>query len=156
MPPTAVYLQPNAMTNGRAPAVVITYLWFSVLITLGELGLFFARGIHAQVVPFIGWVPSMPYMFGLYWAFLLYRRPSWFARWAIVGTLAVGAAIGLFEYNARPREAFGNPWLTVSPWQPLWTVALPLLWCCLLFLPTVSRYCRVAAPIRPPKPLHGS
>ena len=135
----------------RVPYVVTAFAAFCVVATLAQVLLLLsyrflpeaATSLTLSVTPFVGWLPAMPYMFALYWALHLRWRPSPFAHLAAIGLLAFGAAIGAFDCVRHiGRETWGNPMLTVSAWQPLWTVALPLLWCGLLLTPNVLRFRR--------------
>ncbi len=134
------------MSEGaRVPAVLVAFVAFSVLTTMGSLALFWLPVLHERLVPFIGWGPAMPYTFGLIFAIALWWRPNRVFHVAILGFLLLGAAFGAFEFLNRSRETWGNPWLTVSVWRPIWTVALPLVWCGLLLSPGVVRYCRTTS-----------
>ena len=102
-----------------------------------------AASLTRRIVPFVGWLPALPYMFALYWAVHLRWRPSLFAHLTSISLLALGAAFGAFDFLRHfRRENYGNPMLTVSPWRPLWTVVLPLLWCGLLLTPKVLLFRR--------------
>jgi hypothetical protein len=136
----------------RVPLVLTAFAAFCVLATLGECLLIVFQSVlqstsYARVVPFVGWVPGMPYMFALYWALQLRWRPSASARRVAVLMLIVGATIGLIDFlTSFRRENYGNPWLTVSAWRPLVTVALPLLWSALLMSPAVTKFYRAGPP----------
>ena len=142
-----------AVASGRVPVpfVVTAFAAFCALATLAQLLLLLsyrflpetATSLTLCVTPFVGWLPAMPYMFALYWALHLRWRPSPFAHLAAIGLLALGAAFGAFDFFRHVgRETYGNPMLTASAWQPLWTVVLPLLWCGLLLTPKVLLFRR--------------
>jgi hypothetical protein len=71
----------------------------------------------------------MPYLFGLGWVFHLVRtrdrRPA--MRWALVAPIVASIAFGVVQSLAPRGPDFGNPYLQVSPWRPVWTVAVPAL-----------------------------
>ena len=131
----------------RVPLVLTAFAAFCVLATVGECFVVLFQGVlqstsYARVVPFVGWVPGMPYMFALFWAIQLRRRPNTLARRAALLMLILGATFGFIEFLISfHRKNYGNPWLTVSPWRPLVTVALPLLWSALLMSPPVVKFC---------------
>jgi len=101
---------------------------------------------YARIVPVVGWIPGLPFMAALYWAFQLRWRPSTFARRAALFMLLLGAVLGLVKFLTSYRQAnYGNPWLTVSAWQTVATVALPLVWFVLLLSPAVVRFCRAGS-----------
>jgi len=133
------------------PLVVTAFVAFCVLATLAQVLLLVsyrflpeaATSLTLLITPFVGWLPAMPYMFALYWALHLRWRPKPFAHLAAIGLLVLGAAFGAFDYLRHVgRETYGNPMLTASAWQPLWTVVLPLLWCGLLLTPKVLLFRR--------------
>jgi hypothetical protein len=143
---------PSAPSQGTpAPLVLTAFAAFCVLATVGECVLLLFQSVlesapYARIVPILGWVPGMPYMFALYWALQLRWRPSATARRAALVMLLLGATFGLIEFViSLRRENYGNPWLTVSAWRPLVTVALPLLWSALLMSPAVVKFCRVGS-----------
>jgi hypothetical protein len=140
-----------ASVLGRAPLVVTAFAVFCVLATLAEVLLLLAyhylpeaaSSLSGRIVPFVGWVPAMPYMFALYWALRLRWRPSRPAHLTALGMLALGAALGVIDFLGHlGRANYGNPMLTVSPWRPLWTVVVPLLWLGLLLTPQALRFRR--------------
>ncbi len=132
-------------SSRRVPAVLTAFTVFSVLVTLGSLALLRAPTLAERIVPFTGWVPGMSYMFALVFALQLRWRPNAVSHLGILGILVLGAVFGVIGFIQRPSMDYGNPWLTVSPWRPLWTVALPLAWCALLLSPGVIRFCRPAS-----------
>ncbi|SFI81678.1 hypothetical protein [Planctomicrobium piriforme] len=48
-----------------------------------------------------------------------------FCRWLLM--LAITSGIIGFAWHYG-REDFGNPYLMVSPWKPVWTVVVPAFW----------------------------
>lgn len=142
--------------RGPVPFAVSAFAGFCALATLAEILLLVsyhfqpeaAEALTRRIVPFVGWLPAMPYMFALYWAVLLRWRPSRFAHLAALAMLAFGPVIGTIDYLRHVgRENYGNPMLTVNAWQPLFTVVLPLLWCGLLLTPRVLEFAG-ARPVR--------
>jgi len=61
----------------------------------------------------------------------------------------------LFAYvttkSFQGRETFGNPYLIISPWRPVWTMLVPSIWIIVLYLPRMNRYCRQIS-----EPAHGA
>ena len=97
-------------------------------IDLAALGHLFER-----VVPYLGWVPSMCYAFSLYFAIFALLTGNARARNAVfifpIMQIAFGVAGWVGEGGSRASD---NPYLRISEWRPLWTVALPLAWLALL------------------------
>jgi hypothetical protein len=49
---------------------------------------------------------------------------------------------GASRLNRIGREDFGNPYLTVSQYQLIWTMIIPAVWIALLYSPEMNRFCR--------------
>ena len=58
---------------------------------------------------------------------------------AIPLMLLMGAGFGAHRFLTRPSVNYHNPYLTYSPYQPVWTVAIPLAWALILSLCHVGR-----------------
>ena len=142
---------PTVPASGTSvPKVISAFVGFCVFATAAECILILFHNVladaYARIVPFVGWLPGLPFMAALYWAFQLRWRPSTFARRAAFFMLLLGAVLGLVKFLTSYRQAnYGNPWLTVSAWQPVATVALPLVWFVLLLSPAVVRFCRAGS-----------
>ena len=90
---------------------------------------------HLQelLMPYMGWVPSMCYSFSLYFAFSALLTGNARMRKSVLIFPAMQVAFGIVSWMAQggPR-ASDNPYLRISEWRPLWTIALPLVWLVLL------------------------
>jgi hypothetical protein len=53
-------------------------------------------------------------------------------RLAPVPLFALDVALGIREWIAEVPRPSENPYLRISPWRPLWTVALPVAWILLI------------------------
>ena len=94
---------------------------------------------NAALVPFTGWGGSMPYMFGtsmlLFPLLLIRRHPKHHLGlcsnlYGLLSVHVIYIIYGTVQFLTRfGRENFGNPYLTVSAWQPIWTMAIPVAWC---------------------------
>jgi hypothetical protein len=80
-------------------------------------------------------------MFGLFFTFALVfsTSPLWVLRLGIIAPLVLQIIFGLMMMAMSSANNFGNPYLTVSPWRPVWTVIIPALWIVLLLSPRISR-----------------
>jgi hypothetical protein len=130
-----------------APLEMKVFSIFSVIVTmLGcALPVFGPEHLWEAVVPFTGWLPGLGYMFGLFFTFaLIYSKlPPGRLRIGIIAPLALQIIFGLLVMAKQPANNFGNPYLTVSPWQPVWTIVIPALWIAMLFTPRMGRFCKV-------------
>jgi hypothetical protein len=127
-----------------APLELRVFATFSILVTIlgGVLPIFGPKHLWEAVVPFTGWMPGLGYMFGLFFTFaLVYKQsPLLGLRLGIIAPLALQIIFGLMVMAKTSANNFGNPYLTVSPWQPVWTVAIPALWIALLLSPRMRRF----------------
>jgi len=127
-----------------APLELRVFTTFSVIVTiLGcVLPIFGPKQLWEAVVPFTGWTPGLGYMFGLFFTFaLIYMKsPPWGLRFGIIAPLALQIVFGLLVMAKPSANNFGNPYLTVSPWQLVWTVVIPALWIAMLLSPRMNRF----------------
>lgn len=125
----------------RRDPVLVSFLVFALSITAFDvLSLIIAvfdmvepKRLQELTVPYTGWVPSMSYAFSLYFAFSALSSGNTRARSAVLMLMVMQAAFGMVSWIALggPR-ASDNPYLRISEWRPLWTIALPLVWLALL------------------------
>ena len=127
-----------------APLELKIFAAFSVVVTIlgGLLPIFGPKQLWEAVVPFTGWTPGLGYMFGLFFTFaLIYlKSPSFVLRFGIIAPLVLQIIFGLIMMAMSSAKNFGNPYLTVSPWRPVWTVIIPALWIAMLLSPRISRF----------------
>jgi hypothetical protein len=55
-------------------------------------------------------------------------------RLGIIALLLLAVATGAYEWARYGSRASENPYLRISEWRPLWTVATPLGWALLMWL----------------------
>lgn len=129
----------------NTPAILWAYLIFSLLATTLHFTVFFAPRFNQRIVPFTGWQGLGYYMFTLYFIIAALTTPQTPARIRfmrgvhfILGAAALIGIIDFWQFYGTPN--FDNPYLTYSPWRPLITIALPLLWLALLISPTMKRW----------------
>ena len=95
-------------------------------------------------MPITGWSACTGYMFSIYFIFSLILTPNshWrIIRFAIVAILLISMVLQIGDLSKIHGPDFGNPYLTVSPWRPIWTLVLPALWIAVLFSPRVKKFC---------------
>ena len=132
----------------RLPWILNTYIAFAVLaLAWGHFGISLFPRLYEKTVPFTGWSGLGFYSFSLVlmvMAILTPRRSS--GRNAVVGLLVFGAVFGLWDTyehtwgSGAGRDDQGNPFLIYSPWQPLITVGVPLIWAFMLISPPMNRW----------------
>jgi hypothetical protein len=130
----------------EAPYVLLAYTAFVVIVVFADFLIlpWMPESFFAHLFPYTGGSVARPYAFTLFFACMLIfeqeRRAN--MRKAIMVILLSGLVFGIYKLSNFNRPNFGNPYLTISLWQPLWTTALPLFWILLLFTPKMNRYCR--------------
>jgi hypothetical protein len=115
----------------------VTFTDFVVLRLVSE-------SFRAQLVPYTGWLASMFYAFTIFFAgALVYQRQKRATmRFAgIALQLAFSIVFGILQMLQIGRETFGNPYLTISPWRAVWTIAIPCIWIAALYSPAMNRFC---------------
>jgi len=150
-----------------APLELRVFAIFSLVVTiLGfALPVFGLKKQLAAIMPFTGWLPTSCYMTGLIMSFAtiytkfpplplppdkksmahralhhIYTKSApWLLRLGLIAPLAVQIVFGLLDEDKLPDNNFGNPYLTVSPWRPVWTVVIPALWIAILLMPPQNR-----------------
>ena len=129
------------------PPQLLAYTIFAVTVTFAGFSHFFAlESVRAWFVPYTGWVACVFYSFTIYFAFaLIYRHQErYLVRWCISLPLlqqitqGIGDAFRAFRIGS---ETFGNHHHTISPWLPIWTVLIPIIWIAVLHSPRMNRFC---------------
>jgi len=125
-----------------APPVLRAFAVFSLIVIAADSAIenFGSKHLGEVIVPFAGWAPDMPYMFSLFFAFSLMFSRNRIQRYVIDLLLLLQIIYGLWQLSRIHGENFHNPYLTVSPWQPIWTVLIPLSWIVLLHSPPMNRF----------------
>jgi hypothetical protein len=130
-----------------APIILQAYLVFAIGAVALAMSVFYARPLHAAIIPFTGG-GMMLYAFTLYFAIsaiLTRQRKAVYAVVILVGLLVVTGVIELTSHLAgsdEVRQGFNNPYLTYSAYRPIVTVTLPTAWLLLLVSPSMRRWIR--------------
>ena len=135
-----------------APLELRIYAVFSIFVSLAGMALpiFGPRKVWETLVPFTGWSPAIGYMLGLYFTLaLIYTKiPAGRLRIGVLAPLALQILFGWQAMGKAPTPNFGNPFLIVSPWRPVWTIALPAIWMVVMLSPRITRFSALP-PARP-------
>lgn len=129
-----------------APWILLAYTFFAAAVSFADLLLrpLTSESFRSQLVPYTGWSASGFYSFTLFFACLLiYQRSARTSvRFGIAIQLLLSIAFGSLHFFRSSTETFGNPYLTVSPWRPVWTMLIPCVWLAALYSPRMNHYCR--------------
>jgi hypothetical protein len=138
-----------------APLELVAFVSFSALVVLLDAGIqALAPSFAEDSIKYTGWVPSMLYLNGVIMGtFLCVHRTTRgrICLLVLLGLWAIGHAIEF--WSKFGRQDFDNPYLRVSPYRPIWTVAVPLVWLLVLLSPRVKRYCSVKRREFPARPI---
>jgi len=128
---------------------------FSVAVAMSDMWLTFAgpKLWWEALVPYIGGSFSTPYMISFFYACQMVFAPGLdqSARRGAITILLIYTVGGLYDYlRMMQLSNFHNPYLTANPWQPVWTVALPVAWAAVLGLCPIirRRKARQTAPLQ--------
>ena len=150
-----------------APLKLRVFAIFSLVVTIFSIALPILGPKHLleDIIPFTGWNPALGYMPGTIISFVIiytkfpplllppdkksmaYRAfhriytKTWFwlMRLGLIAPLALQIVFGLLVDDKLPANNFGNPYLTVSPWRPVWTVVIPAMWIAILLMAPQNR-----------------
>jgi peroxiredoxin len=100
--------------------------------------------LNEQIVPITGWGMSLAYtMTGILAVFYCITRAHRML-YGMVAILLMHIVIGIVDALTPVGEDFGNPWLMVSPWRPVWSILIPGLWMIVILHTLISRYLTTA------------
>jgi len=134
-----------------APLELKAFCLFATTATILSILLFFtSRNLQQSIVPITGWAAAMGYTFGLFFIYALIfstnkKVQKIKIRRGIVGPLVLYILFGIFNLLTYNTQNSGNPYLTISKWQPIWTILIPLFWIALLMSSRVTKYCRATS-----------
>ena len=128
-----------------APPQLLAYTIFAVAVTFIDHSIiYFAPGsVRAWLIPYTGWVPSVFYSFSIFFAFMLIyqHQKRNLVRLVISLQLLHAITVGIFAAFRVGSQSFGNPYLTISAWRPVWTVLIPIIWIAVLHSPRMNQFC---------------
>jgi len=139
---------PNKKASFQAaPIELKIFFLFSVLVSLIDIYLSFIgpRELKESLLPFTGWQISGGYFLCAIFGFILilgYSTKPSFTRNIILFLLCNSIFWGTISFiTSIGADSFNNPYLTVSAWRPIWTIAIPAIWIAILLNPRINRYC---------------
>jgi hypothetical protein len=131
------------------PSVLLVYVVFVVAVMLTDFVFLrlASESFRASLVPYTGWLVSGNYGFTAIFALaLMFQQQNRRAiRFSITFILVIQIAFAIYTQSQSGRPNFANPYLTISPWRPVWTILVPSIWIILLHTPGMNRFCRKTA-----------
>lgn len=150
---TSSVLQRSSVSYAEVPIVLKALLVFSVMTVAMDFYfyLFSPSEIREAIIPYTGWSISNTYGFA---AIIMYFFLSgqmvkpYFARNGVALILTIGIIFAIVHFLVTfGRDDFGNPYLMVSQWRPVWTILIPTIWLVMLYTPRVNKYCENYRPL---------
>ncbi len=138
---------PNASLWERfkhAPLILRAFTIYAVGMSVLGLAPLFWRALSALITPYTGW-GLMNYWFIIFFAISTCINNQRKQVFSLVGILIIIILHGVYEGwlndfgQGIPRHA-DNPYLMYSPYRPLVTIAMPILWILLLLSPPMLRW----------------
>jgi peroxiredoxin len=130
----------------RIPIGILAFIIFAILVTTIDYKLTFwgPISLNEKIVPITGWGMSTAYMMtGILAVFYCITRAHRML-YGMAAILLMNIGIGIVDALKPVGEDFGNPWLMVSPWRPVWSILLPGLWMIVVLHTLRSRHLTTA------------
>ena len=128
------------------PPALFLYLIFVIIVTIFNIvtGFFGPENLREALMPITGWDMSTCYMFSVFFVVTCCRYPSLGARSTILAFLWLTVLFGVIDILLPWRKDFydPNPYLRVSPWRPLWTIVIPIVWIIILRTRRITEFCK--------------
>jgi len=155
MEATSQTYTPNKKASFQAaPVELKIFLLFSVLAGLFELTVRYlgTQELFESIIPYTGTQIGTVYFFCAlagYYFFLGYSGKPFLQRNILILMLTVSILSGLISFiRSIGADSFNNPYLTVSEWQPIWTILIPAIWIAILLNPRMTRYCNALSDLK--------
>jgi len=130
-----------------SPIQLQSFFVFCALVTvLGYLiQPFLSDNINGIIIPITGWNMAIPYSFNLIVMGSFFINPKSTNRklniqYSNILMLAIPIVFGLFDLLTWRGGYEGNPYLFRSPWRPVWTIAIPIVWIVVMLSPRIKKY----------------
>jgi peroxiredoxin len=132
--------------RSRIPIGLLALIIFAILVTTIDYRLTFwgPISLKEQIVPITGWGISSAYTSTGLLAVLYCITRARRMLYAMAAVLLMHIVIGIVDVLWPMGEDFGNPWLMVSPWRPVWSILLPGLWMIGVLHTLISRHLTTA------------
>ena len=130
----------------RAPLFLRAYIAFALTASVLSFSGWFAPHLNAAIIPYTGWSALSFYMFTLFFAISAVLTPQRNQVYAVVALLGLAVTFSAFDTflhtlgSLTGRPDSGNPYLTYSPWRPVFTMLLPATWLLLLVSPVMRQW----------------
>jgi peroxiredoxin len=138
--------QGEKSARSTIPIGILALIIFAILVTTIDYKLTFwgPISLKEQIVPITGWGMSSTYtMTGIIAVFYCITRAHRML-YVMAAILLMHILVGIVEALMPVGEDFGNPWLMVSPWRPVWSILIPGLWMIVVLRTLISRHLTTA------------
>jgi hypothetical protein len=129
-----------------APSLLVAYAVFASLVTLASYVIlpFAPDQLRESLIAYTGWNAGIPYPMTLIFVFVLIfqeQRRRYVRMFGIAFPLTILIVYGVYSFFQYGEPNYNNPYLTISPLRPVWTILIPAAWIVVLYLPTLNRFC---------------
>ena len=145
----SLWIESFSKKYSLAPLELKFFIVFCVCVTVLSLTiqLLMPNSIEESIIPITGWNMGMAYGFCLIVTLGsmvsrrgIYRKLT--AQYGNILLLAVFVVFHLIDLLTWTGGYEDNPYLFRSPWRPVWTIVVPVLWIILLLSPRIKKYYR--------------
>jgi hypothetical protein len=130
-----------------SPIELKIFISFSFLVLILDiiLNTFGSKELKESIIPITGWNMSTFYstcaIIGFFFILGLARN-AFRIRNILILMLIFIILFGIYSFTESNGAYYSpNPYLSVSQWRPIWTMAIPALWILVLFSPRIKKYC---------------
>lgn len=131
---------------GATPPSLIAYTVFALVVTLTYVAVVpsVSDQLRGRLIAYTGWSAATPYPITLIFVFVLIfqeQRRRYVRVFGIAFPLAITIIFGAVDIFQFGKPNYNNPYLTISPLRPIWTMLIPAAWIIILYLPNLNCFC---------------
>jgi len=130
-----------------SPIELKIFILFSILVLILDLVLnsFISKELKESIVPITGWTMSAFYstcaIIGFFFILGLARNAFRVRNLLLLMLISIVIFGAISFIGSNGAYYSSNPYLRVSQWRPIWTMAIPAFWILVLFSPRIKKYC---------------
>ncbi len=127
-----------------APVELKAFIYFCFIVSVSVIGIR-VSAIAETLIPITGWNMGFVCIFNMILTIGPMRNPH--GKMGILTTqygniliLTISTLFGLIDLLTYNGGYNSNPYLSHSPWRPIWTIAIPIVWIIVLLSPRIKKY----------------
>ena len=127
--------------------IIFSLFSFSVFIFSIVVDNFCSNSFRESIIPYTGWNIDRAYSISWFFSFIIIFSSKKNNRllmlyFGLIFQLFISIVFGFFDLHRINGENFGNPYLIVSSFRPIWTIIVPAFWILILITPRIRRFCK--------------